>query len=176
MSERTALITARRQSEDNLVRTIIQLSSGLIAIIAAFLSQTKPSISGGSMLLLGVVLFSLGIAIGSGLSEHLFSSKASEEQLRLVEQYYQKAIYEFGTAPSNRWVRISQLSAFGFFLAGLVSLGLLAFIQVGGEYDQEQRINPISSSAPTEAAIESGQARPRQVSRSQHATSAAAQK
>jgi hypothetical protein len=168
MSERTSLITARRQSEDNLVRTIIQLSSALIAVMAGFLSQSKTLIAGSSSLLLETALLSLGLAIASGLTEHFFSSKASEEQQLLVEQFYQKVIHEFGAAPSNRWVRLSQLSAFIFFLIGLASLGLLAFRQVGDEYVQGQRVAPVSSSA-AKAAGGSGQARSGQVGSAEHA-------
>jgi hypothetical protein len=36
MTERTSLITARRESEDDLVKTIVQISTSLIALTAGF--------------------------------------------------------------------------------------------------------------------------------------------
>jgi hypothetical protein len=138
MSERTSLITARRESEDNLIKTIIQLGSALIVLISGFVSQTTVSIGDAELALFIITLVGLVISIVAGLTEQYFSSKAYEEQQRLVEDFYQKAIATFGPAPSNKWVRISQLVAFATFVFALICLGSFALLRAGDTNDQRE--------------------------------------
>lgn len=143
MSERTALITARRESEDNLIKTIIQLSSALIVLMAGFVSQAKVEISGLSSGLFAATIAGLVVAVISGLAEHYFASKAYLEQQKLVEDFYQKNISTFGEAPSNKWVRRSQVTAFTSFIAALLCVGIFALLKAG-----ENNVEAERTSAP----------------------------
>ena len=150
MSERTALITARRESEDSLVKTIIQLAAALVALMAGFVAQSQIEIEGFAFVLFAVALGGLGVSIISGLTEHYFSSKAYDEQQKLVENFYQKVISTFGPAPSNRFVRWAQLVAFTSFVIALVSLGAFALVEAG-ENNAGRKI-PTSTATSTSTA------------------------
>jgi hypothetical protein len=44
MSERTTLITAKRESEDNLIKTVVQLSSAMIVLAAGLAIHTTSKV------------------------------------------------------------------------------------------------------------------------------------
>lgn len=131
MQERTTLITARREAEDSLVKTLIQLSSALIVLIAGFLLKER-GLEGALLQLLVIgSLLSLVVSVVSGLSEHYFSSKAYLSQQQKVEDYYTKKIANYTEPEENRYVRKSQLAAFVSFVISLVLIGLAAILNVG---------------------------------------------
>lgn len=139
MTERTALITARRESEDSLIKTIVQLAAALIALMAGFISQSKFDLSGSSKALFGTTLIAMVLSIIAGLTEHYFASKAYLEQQKLVEDFYQKRIATFADPPSNRRVKLAQLTAFLTFVAALLSLSLFAILNAGDNHVEAQR-------------------------------------
>ena len=151
MSERTALITARRDSEDNLIKTIVQLAAALIAVIAGFVSQSKFEFEGWSLILFGATLAALVISIVAGLTEQYYASKAHLEQQNLVENYFQKRISTFGDAPSNKLVRLFQMIAFLAFVAALLSLSVFAVVKAG-ENNVGTEITALASSTTTATA------------------------
>jgi MFS family permease len=147
MSERTALITARRESEDNLIKTIIQLSAALLALLAGFISQAKIRPSALSLSLFGAALFALAIAIVTGLLEQRFSSQAYLEQQKLVEDYFQKKISTFDDPPANKLVRKAQAGAFVSFLVALICLGIFAFAEARNSYVEAKGAASTSAAA-----------------------------
>lgn len=129
MSERTALITARREAEDNLIKTVIQVSAALLALLAGFISQAKIELSNSTLALFGTSLLGLAIAIIAGLWEQRFASQAYLMQQKLVEDYFQKKIREFAEPLANKSVRRAQTTAFVAFVAALLCLGIFAVIE-----------------------------------------------
>lgn len=132
MAERSVLITSRRESEDNLIKTIIQISSALIAVMAGFVAQTDFVLSGIRETLFSISIAAMGLAMIAGLSEHFFSSKAYQEQQVMLEDFYGEYINEFTEAPSNKNVRRAQVAAFIFFVLSLGALGTFAIIEAAG--------------------------------------------
>ena len=153
MSERTDLIKARREAEDNLVKTIVQLSATLIVLLAGFLTQTSVRIYSGNSWMLAVVVLLLIFSLVAGLSEHIFSSKAYLAQQILVEKFYNKEINDFSEPSANRWVRRFQVSAFIFFVGSLSILGFFAFSQMRDKiYEQATATATATAPAPAPAA------------------------
>ena len=147
MSERTALITARREAEDNLVKTVIQLAAALLALLAGFVSQAKLDLSFLDVALFGIVLVALAVSIIAGLWEQRFSSQAYLEQQKLVEDYFQRRIAEFDEPSANKSVRRAQAVAFASFVAALLCLGSFAFVQVRDNYVKAERSTPVTATA-----------------------------
>lgn len=138
MSERTALITARRETEDNLIKTVIQLSSAMIVLMAGFVSQAETTFTGITTVLFVMIIVVLVLVITSGLTEQFYSSRAYLEQQALVESYYNREISSFDEPKANKFVRASQAVAFILFIIALILLGSFAILQVGGETDAKQ--------------------------------------
>lgn len=134
MSERTTLITARREAEDNLVKTIIQLAAALLALLAGFISQSSKALGMPTLVLFGIALAALIASIVAGLMEQRFSSKAYLDQQKLVEDYFQKNISEFSEPNANKNVRRAQAAAFVFFVVALILLGIFAIAEAGDNY------------------------------------------
>ena len=153
MAERTDLIKARREAEDNLVKTVVQLSATLIALIAGFITQTSVVISYKFLPLLMLALILLLVALSSGLSEHVFSSKAYLAQQQAVEKFYTRQINEFSEPAANKWVKRCQITSFSTFIIALLALGSFSVLQVGEKSrDQHTTCPTTSSSAATAAA------------------------
>lgn len=133
MNERSTLITARRESEDNLIKTIITLASTLIPLMSGFAFQTNVSLVGWKLVLFGASLAVFGVSIVCGMLEQFFSSKAYQEQQVMLEDFYGKYIDSFTEAPSNKWVRCFQVTAFGAFVIALSCLGMFGFLEAGGK-------------------------------------------
>jgi hypothetical protein len=159
MSERTSLITARRESEDNLIKTVIQLAAALLALLAGFISQAQIAVSQCALVLFGTALASLMISIVAGLCEQRFSSNAYLQQQKLVEDYFQKKISDFAEPAANDAVRKAQATAFITFVAALLCLGLFAFVEARQGYVKGQGSAAVetSASAPTgHTSVETG--------------------
>ncbi|WP_417618906.1 hypothetical protein [Parasphingorhabdus sp.] len=126
MAERATLISARRESEDNLVKNIITLSSGLVALMAGFVGQLSVNFSTLEFVLFSFSIGILVFAIIAGMAESYFSSKAYLAQQVMVEEYYSRIISKFEEPKANRFVRISQIISFVLFVIALISLAALA--------------------------------------------------
>ena len=152
MSERTELIKARREAEDNLVKTIIQLSSALVVLLAGFAVQSKVDLVGLPYWLFVLATICSAVAIAAGLAEHFYSSKAYLAQQKLVEDYFSKRISSFSEPKENAQVRKAQLAAFASFLVSLGLLGIIAISKAGVSYGQPAASTSASSAAATAAA------------------------
>lgn len=152
MSERTELIKARREAEDNLVKTIIQLASALLVLLAGFSVESKVHLGGLSFMFFVAASLLLVISVTAGLAEHYFSSKAYLSQQQLVEQYYTKVISEFSEPPENRKVRLAQLVAFGSFLVSLTLITAIAIAKVGIPHDEASAAASTATAAASTAA------------------------
>ncbi|MEE9433302.1 MAG: hypothetical protein V3V15_03590 [Sphingorhabdus sp.] len=152
MAERTTLITARREAEDNLIKTVVQLSVAMIVILTGFITQSELTLSGTfyCLFLSSLVLF--GLAIVAGLCEQWLSSKAYEAQQVMVEHYYTKKIAEFETPKETAWVRTAQTTALILFVAALLALTILAAIKASEKYDVEKQTNTLTSSIKAQSA------------------------
>jgi hypothetical protein len=144
MSERTALITARREAEDNLIKTVIQLAAALLALLAGFISQAKFELDLPSLILFGLALTLLALSIIAGLVEQRYSSEAYLDQQKLVEDYFQKKISSFEEPSANKKVRTAQFVAFVSFVGALICLGIFAITEAGENYVKVQ----IASTTP----------------------------
>ncbi|WP_156348576.1 hypothetical protein [Sphingomonas sp. Leaf23] len=132
MSERTELIKARRDAEDTLIKTIIQLSSSLITLTAGFVSLTSVRIVPHAIWPLSITLIGLLLAVVSGLLENIFSSRAYSAQQKNLEEYFSKRIKVFEEPKENRYIRITQRVSFGMFSLSLIAIGVFGVLQAGG--------------------------------------------
>ncbi len=148
MSERTVLITAQRESEDNLIKTIIQLSSTMIALTAGFSAQSNFDISGSSFFAAAIGIIFLVLATFFGLIEHWFASKAYAQQQKLLVDYYQKKISEFEDPKANKCVRWSQRAALISFTIAMIFVAMLAVLQ----FKESPNVGKISTPSATPSA------------------------
>jgi len=138
MSERTVLVAAQRDAEDNLVKTVIQLSSALVVLMAGFTTQRDLLFTGIRFGLFFVSLACLVAAILCGISENFFSSRAYREQQKLLEDYYSKRISSFTEPKSNAIVRTTQALAFLFFITALLCVAIFAVLEAKGKSNVKQ--------------------------------------
>ena len=133
--ERRALITAQRESQDNFVKTIVQLSSSLVVLMAGFSTQAalKPSNLSRDLFVAALVLAVSAIILG--LIEQLLTSKACKAQQVWVELYYTKRISKFDEPKQNWWINIFQIAALLCFTTALGLLSIMASIQIGANSD-----------------------------------------
>ena len=157
MAERTVLITARREAEDNLIKTIIQLSVALIVLMAGFITQADVSISEHTRILFGATIILFGLAIIMGLSEQWLSSKAYEQQQQLVEDFYNRKIAEFSPIRISNYVRATQTFALALFVIALAILSIFAFMQAGAKTDDKQR-DPTATASSSSSSSSSSSA------------------
>lgn len=155
MTERTELIKARRETEDNLIKTIIQLSSALIVLMSGFIVQSKINLSQRTLLEFSLVILFMMLSIIFGLTEQFSSSRAYLAQQILVEQYYTKKISVFREPSVNTVVRCAQAAAFFFFVLALIILGVFAVTQAGAKTDVEQQTTTISPTSTSFASFAS---------------------
>ncbi len=181
MAERTVLIAAQREAQDTLIKTIIQLSSALIALMAGFITQAKFALTETNLFVFSAAVLSFAASIVFGLMENFFGSKAYKEQQVMLEDYYGKYIGEFAEAKWNKWVHRAQLGAFLFFVIALLSLAIFGLLEAKGKSDVKQ--STVTTSSPTTttttttiSTIQRGNIREQptnQVSSSDNATSSA---
>jgi hypothetical protein len=160
MSERTHLITARRESEDNLIKTVIQIGSALLVVIAGFSAQKDMSLSLSSFWMAISAMVCLVVAIASGLTEHFFSSKAYGQQQKILEDYYTKLTSKFEDPPANKWVRRSQVTALISFAIGLIFVTTFAVIQFNEKSHDKPKPSAATPSAATPSAATPSAATP----------------
>ena len=151
MAERTVLITASRESQDNLIKTIITLASSLIALMAGFASQPSIHLSGFALGAFSTSVGAFGGSIIAGLCEQFFSSRAYDEQLTMLQDFYGKYIDKFSDASSNKYVRACQFIAFLLFIVAFCCLGSFAIFEAGATRNVQQTA-AASAAAPTSAA------------------------
>ncbi|MFO6446424.1 hypothetical protein ACLBKU_04700 [Erythrobacter sp. NE805] len=149
MAERTELNKARRESEDNFVKSIIQLSSGLLLLLAGFAVNARDKLTDASESLFGFCAFSLLISICAGLAEHHLSAKAHQRQQEIVERYYTKVIKSYSEPLENFYVRMAQLIQFLAFAAALLFLMIIAASQIGETNVRQEKQYTATSAAIT---------------------------
>ncbi len=152
MSERTDLIKAQRDAEDTLVKTIIQISSALLVLLAGFVVQSDSVMRPFSQSIYLFCMFGLVVAVVAGLFEHFFSSKAYSAQLKLVESFYTQQISSFGEPIENKWVRAMQRLQFGAFAIAAFFLLIIAAAEIGEKDDQGKEDGTTSTSTSTATA------------------------
>lgn len=187
MAERNELIKARRETEDNFVKTIVQLAAALLVLLTGYVVDRKITVEGWVFWATAGALVSLVLSVAFGLFEQYFSSKAYLAQQAMVEAYYQKEISTFTEPPANRYVRRTQISAFICFLITLTLLSAVAVQQIGKDRGEQlpstsssssaaSASAPATSSAPAPITAARGASRVRdssEVGGSEHATTAA---
>lgn len=132
MRERTLLISAKRESENELIRTLVKLSSAAALIVPGVIfSSDGLSIPEESkqFLFFGIIAFVMSLIFA--LTEQFFSSLAYNAQTRVTIKFYQKESEEIESWAWSRTVFFFWILAFVFFIIG-VSLCCFAFYQ-GGE-------------------------------------------
>lgn len=128
MAERTALITAKRETEDELVRTIIKLSSASLLLLPGLLltagGQASSVING--WLTGGAIAFALSLL--AAMLEQFLSSKAYDRQIRISMDFYQRKSTVTSDKKFSGYVRASQATAFALFVFGIIgsAIGLSA--------------------------------------------------
>ncbi len=157
MSERTVLVAAQRDAEDNLVKTVIQLSSALVVLMAGFTTQRDLLFTGIRFGLFFVSLACLVAAILCGISENFFSSRAYREQQKLLEDYYSKRISSFTEPKSNAIVRTTQALAFLFFITALLCVAIFAVLEAKGKSNVKQSAATAATGAAAAAAAATDQ-------------------
>lgn len=153
MSERTELIKARRESEDNLVKTIIQLSSALLVVLAGFAVNTDHTFSSFKYYGFSITFIFLIMSIAAGLFEHLASSKAYLDQQRSVEFFYTKKIREFSEPVANMYVRFFQKSQLTLFTLSLIFVAGIATTSLEkNDGERPKQSSPTKALPPTSEA------------------------
>jgi hypothetical protein len=121
MAERTALITAKRETEDELVRTLIKLSSASLLLIPGLLfakeGNTEFIVNG--WLELGAIAFVLCLLCA--MLEQFLSSKAYDRQIKISMDFYQKRSEKTSDEVFSACVRWTQSIAFLLFAIGIVT-------------------------------------------------------
>jgi len=121
MSERNLLVTAKADRENELVRTLIQLSSaGLLLIPAVVTSQEVDIPRFGQAILFYLGLISISMALILAVVEQHLSSMAYERQMQIVFDYYTKVSdldHDKNWVAAVRWSRTFSLV---FFSAGVI--------------------------------------------------------
>ena len=128
MKERSDLINAKRESEDALVKSIIQLSAALIVVLVGFFGELRAS--GGYIILIiyiGALTF-FTLSVLSGLTEHYLSSIAYGQQIEIVEKFYTRQSSNFSQPSISKWVRLTQVSSFTSFGLGLITLAAMGAV------------------------------------------------
>ncbi len=124
MAERTALITAKRETEDELIRTLIKLSSASLLLIPGLLFAKDATIASmmNEWLRVGAMLFVFSLL--TAMLEQFLSSKAYDRQIKISVDYYQQKSTVTSDEKFSNWLRLSQTFAFAFFAAGVFSSGM----------------------------------------------------
>lgn len=121
MAERGLLVAAKADRENELVRTIIQVSSAALFLVPAIITTKDvsiPRLSDAVLLYSGLTL--IGASILLSVAEQHLSSNAYARQIDIVFDYYTlKNDYDCHEG-SLRWVRWSRISALGSFSLGII--------------------------------------------------------
>jgi preprotein translocase subunit Sss1 len=120
MAERTALITAKRETEDELVRTIIKLSSASLLLLPGLLLTAGGHASSviNGWLTAGAIAFALSLL--AAMLEQFLSSKAYDRQIRISIDFYQRKSTLTSDRTFSGYVRAAQVTAFALFVIGII--------------------------------------------------------
>ncbi len=160
MSERTDLVKARREAQDSLVKTLIQLSSALLVLLAGYAVGERANFSGASYWMFLLAIAGLSTSVIAGLSEHVYSSMAYREQLSLLEKYYKREISRYDEPTANKLVGITQVIQFTAFALSLVAVAMIAVLGIGVENEQGEEFTAIAAKAPITSAGSGEQRQP----------------
>jgi len=143
MAERSALITAKRSSEDDLIKSLIQLSSAALLIIPGALLTSQIKLSNISNVFLALGSLSFVMTLVAALAEQRFSSWAYDEQVKVIKEYYDRKSLITEHVKSAKWVKRASITAFILFVSGLIlSVIGLAISGMGNTMSQEPRPRP----------------------------------
>ena len=150
MEERRALDTARRESEDNVVKNVIQIAAALIVVIAGFITQQSFALSKLETNILTASLAAFTISIICGLAEQFLTGRAYSQQLVAMEAYYQRQTTTYDQPAANRYVRLSQLATIAMFVVAIGSLAFVAVSKAQGKLNDRQATSGSDASASAE--------------------------
>lgn len=120
MAERNALVAAKRETEDELVKGIIKLSSGALLLVPGIAVSSEIRIDphlAVALVLLG--LFFFAGALLAGVVEQRLSSVAYDKQIEVTVSYYQKKTIETHDEKSSRHVKIALVTTFVLFCSAV---------------------------------------------------------
>jgi hypothetical protein len=150
IAERNLLITAKRSAEDELVKSIVKLSSAALLLIPGFVIGSKlPLDTFWSALLMGVGIVFLLAAMMTGMLEQFLSSVAYDKQIEIITRYYDRLGKETFDPKSASRVRYAQVGTFTFFALAVLSLSAgLSTIAWRGTVSQRPSPSPPRPSEP----------------------------
>jgi len=123
IAERNRLIESKRNSEDNFVKTVIQLSSAIALLVPSFLfSIPKSNLGASNLLIFGLALVLLSLL--SGLAEQFLSSLAYGKQIEKTDAYYSKKTSDVSLPVVSKCVKAALIATFMTFFFGVLSLSL----------------------------------------------------
>jgi hypothetical protein len=126
MSERTTLITAKRESEDNLIKTVVQLSSAMIVLAAGLANQLDLIRTQTSLALFTAGLIVLSLSILAAVGEQRLSAKGYERQVEEVVAFYTKNKSTIEIPKINAWIERAMNLSLGLFVVGLAIVAIFA--------------------------------------------------
>lgn len=127
IAERNRLIEGKRNSEDNFIKTVIQLSSAIALLVPGFLySQERMSSQPSNLIILGLSLIFLSLL--AGLSEKFLSSLAYAKQIQKTDEYYKKKTSDVSPPALSKIVAICLFSTFATFLGGVLVISVALLI------------------------------------------------
>ncbi|MFA7596296.1 MAG: hypothetical protein WCY92_08060 [Novosphingobium sp.] len=127
IAERNRLIEGKRNSEDNFIKTVIQLSSAIALLVPGFLySQERMSSQPSNLIILGLSLIFLSLL--AGLSEQFLSSLAYSKQIQKTDEYYKKKTSDVSPPALSKIVSICLFSTFATFLGGVLVISVALLI------------------------------------------------
>lgn len=123
IAERNKLIEGKRSSEDNFVKTVIQLSSAIALLVPSFIVSQPERVSKPSALLVAGLIM-IFLALIGGLSEQFLSSVAYRMQIEKTDDYYAKRTSDVSPPAMSKAVAVALFATFLFFLSGVLVLSI----------------------------------------------------
>lgn len=123
ISERNRLIEGRRSAEEQFVKTVIQLSSGIALLVPSFLTASSGATKAPSNLLI-LGLSAIFLALVFGLSEQYVSSLAYAKQLKRTDEYYLRQTADVSQPAFSKILSVFLLLCFISFVFGILLLGI----------------------------------------------------
>ncbi len=119
MSERNALLTAKRSAEDETIKGVIRFSQAALLLIPGAVLTLNVHLPHKQMVLLAIGIILFVCAVLSSFAEQLLSSRAYDKQIKVVTAYYQKRSAEVDHPKSANRVRWAIRASFTFFFLAL---------------------------------------------------------
>lgn len=119
IAERNRLISAKRESEDGFIKTIIQLSSAILLLVPSLVTANSSRFEFGSYSTLIIGLGTIAMALLLSLSEQFSSSLAYQQQIKKTDEYYTKKSTDIDEPSITKIVRALLLLSFISFLIGI---------------------------------------------------------